>query len=113
MGDRVASDGVDLVPTAPLGDVRARVRAHMALVEEGDYFALLGLRPDATANEIEPAFSELQRIFDSAAWPSHSTDLADLADAVREIEAVLEEAFAILRDEGRRERYRRAIGHGA
>ncbi|MDB4934337.1 MAG: large Ala/Glu-rich protein [Labilithrix sp.] len=87
--------------------IRARVRARLELVEEGDYFAVLGVTRDATGYEIRRAFIELRRAFE----PSRilTPRLLDLTDDVRKIIVVLEEAYEILRDNARRERYRRAI----
>jgi hypothetical protein len=87
--------------------VRARVRARMELVDEGDYFSVLGVARDATSYEVRRAFVELRRAFE----PSRilTPRLADLADDVKKITIVLEEAYEILRDNARRERYRRAI----
>jgi len=112
---RVASDagsGAD-EPSAPdvaaldAEAVRERVRARMQLVEDGDYFALLGVARDATGYEVRRAFLELRRAFD----PSRliTPEVTDLADDVRKIASVLEEAYEILKDTARRERYRRAI----
>ncbi len=86
---------------------RARVRARLELVEEGDYFAVLGVPHHATSYEIRRAFLELRRVFE----PSNvvSPSLADIAVDVRTIVSVLEEAYEVLRDPVRRERYRRAI----
>ncbi len=87
--------------------VREGVRARLQLVEDGDYFALLGVPRDATGYEVRRAFLELRRVFD----PSRvaAPDVFDLADDVRKIGLVLEEAYEILKDAARRERYRRAI----
>jgi len=87
--------------------IRARVRARLELVEDGDYFAVLGVTRDATGYEIRRAFIELRRTFE----PSRilTPRLLDLADDVRKIVVVIEEAYEILRDNARRERYRRAI----
>jgi len=87
--------------------IRARVRARLELVEEGDYFAVLGITRDATGYEIRRAFIELRRAFE----PSRilTPRLLDLGDDVRKIIVVIEEAYEILRDNARRERYRRAI----
>lgn len=87
--------------------VRTRVRARRALVDDGDYFSLLGVSREATGYELRRAFLDLRRAFD----PHRilTPDVADLADDVRTIVAVLEEAYDILRDPVRRERYRRAI----
>jgi hypothetical protein len=87
--------------------VRARIRARLQLVEEGDYFALLGVSRDATSYEVRRAFLELRRAFE----PSRilTPQIADLSQDVRKIASVLDEAYEILRDTARRERYRRAI----
>jgi hypothetical protein len=87
--------------------IRGRVRARLELVEEGDYFSVLGVTRDATGYEIRRAFIELRRTFE----PSRilTPRLIDLAEDVRKIIIVIEEAYEILRDNARRERYRRAI----
>jgi hypothetical protein len=87
--------------------IRGRVRARLELVEEGDYFSVLGVTRDATGYEIRRAFIELRRAFE----PSRilTPRLVDLTEDVRKIIIVIEEAYEILRDNARRERYRRAI----
>ncbi len=87
--------------------VRERVRARSQLVDDGDYFAVLGVARDATGYEVRRAFLELRRAFD----PSRmlTPEIADLAGDVRKITVVLEEAYEILKDSARRDRYRRAI----
>jgi hypothetical protein len=108
-GDNAGS-GPDLEPPVDALDedaIRERVRARLALVDDADYFALLGVSPDATGYEVRRAFLELRRAFD----PQRvlTPQIADLSDDVRKIVGVLEEAYEILKDEARRERYRRAI----
>ncbi|MBM4363615.1 MAG: J domain-containing protein, partial [Deltaproteobacteria bacterium] len=87
--------------------IRARVLARKALVDEGDYFALLGLPRDATGYDVRRAYAALRREFE----PSRllTPVLVDLTDAVDEIREVLDEAYEILGEARRRERYRRAI----
>ena len=87
--------------------LRARVRARLELVEEGDYFSVLGVTRDATGYEVRRAFIELRRTFEPARILTPR--LLDLTEDVRKIVLVLEEAYEILRDSARRERYRRAI----
>ena len=69
---------------------------------------MLGVPKTATGYEVRRAFLELRRAFDPARLLI-SPPLADLAGDVRKILAVLEEAYEILGDSARRERYRRAI----
>jgi len=87
--------------------IRENVRARLQLVEDGDYFAVLGVRRDATGYEVRRAFLELRRNFDVSRLLS--PEVADLAHDVQTIATVLEEAYEILKDPARRERYRRAI----
>ena len=91
--------------------VRERVRARIQLVDDGDYFALLGVSREATGYEVRRAFLELRRAFDPSRLPS--SDVSDLVEDMRKIASVLEEAYEILKDTARRERYRRAIRSGA
>ena len=89
------------------GAVRARIEARRALVDEGDYFAVLGLRRGATAYDVRRAYLDLRREFEPGRVLTASN--ADLADDVSLILEVLDEAYEILRDNVRRERYRRAL----
>ncbi|MFT3766887.1 MAG: hypothetical protein QM820_15420 [Minicystis sp.] len=90
--------------------VRQRVRARVSLVEDGDYFALLGIPRTATGYEIRRAYLELRRAFEPARVLTAAT--ADLASDVRLVIEVLDEAYEILREPHRRERYRKAIEAG-
>ena len=101
---KVEEPQVDLLDEEAL---RARVRARVALVEEGDYFALLGVPRGATSYEIRRAYLDLRRAFEPSRLLTAGT--ADLVDDVRLVVEVIEEAYEILRDANRRERYRRAI----
>jgi len=76
-------------------------------VDDGDYFAVLGVAHDATGYEVRRAFLELRRAFD----PSRmlTPEVADLTADIRKITLVLEEAYEILKDTAKRDRYRRAI----
>ncbi len=96
----------------PLDDeaIRSKVRAKSNLVREGDYFALLGIQRDATSYEVKRAFLDLRRLFEPARLLTANT--RDLYDDVALIVEVLEEAFEVLREAPRRDRYRRAIEAG-
>lgn len=87
--------------------IRSRIRARMELVEDGDYFAILGIHRTATSYEVRRAYLELRRAFE----PSRILvpNLRELDVDVRKILLVLDEAYEILHDGPRRERYRRAI----
>jgi hypothetical protein len=87
--------------------IRERVRARAQLVDDGDYFAVLGVAHDATGYEVRRAFLELRKAFD----PSRmlTPEVLDLSAEVKKITFVLEEAYEILKDAARRDRYRRAI----
>jgi hypothetical protein len=76
---------------------RERVRARWQLVTEADYFALLGVRRDATAFEIRRAYQAARRDFAADCFPQ---DLRrELALELDEIANVLDEAFRVLRDD--------------
>jgi hypothetical protein len=87
--------------------VRVRIIARRALVEEGDYFALLGLPRGATGYDVRRAYLELRRELEPARVLTSTT--ADLSDDLSLVLEVLDEAYEILRDNVRRERYRRAL----
>ncbi len=87
--------------------VRERVRARLQVVEDGDYFAVLGVARDATGYEVRRAYLDLRRSFEATRVLTPET--AALAPDVRKITAVLDEAYEILKDGARRERYKRAI----
>ena len=87
--------------------LRARVLARKALSEEGDYFALLGVSRNATSYDIRRAYAALREEFDpSRVLTGETVDLREDVDLILE---VLTEAFEILEDDLRRERYRRAL----
>ena len=87
--------------------LRAAILARSALVDEGDYFALLGIHRGATTYEIRRAFLDLRRKFEPARALRPRT--LDLKEDLRRILDVLEEAYEILGDGPRRERYLRAL----
>jgi len=82
---------------------RERVRARHRLVTEADYFALLGVRRDATGFEIRRAYESSRRDFDAEAFPPELR--TELALELAEIGAVLDEAYRVLRDDRLRRQY--------
>jgi hypothetical protein len=87
--------------------LRQRVATRRALVEEGDYFALLGIARDATHYDLRRAYQTLRKDLDPERVLTAAT--VDLRGDVDSILEVLDEAYDILRDPVRRERYRRAL----
>ena len=82
---------------------RERVRARWLLVADADYFALLGVRRDATSFEIRRAYEASRRDF---AAEGFSQELRrELARELDDISTVLEEAFRVLRDDSLRRQY--------
>ena len=86
-----------LVGDSDLAIDRERVRARWELVSESDYFALLGVRRDATTFEIRRAYQAARRDFAADCFPQ---DLRrELARELEDIADVLDEAFRVLRDD--------------
>jgi len=86
-------------------------QTQQALTEEGDYFSLLGLSPHASTHEIRQAYLNLRRTFDPEHQgnPSFQPENVESLTLIRE---VLDEAYEILRDPVRRERYQKALERG-
>jgi preprotein translocase subunit Sec63 len=93
----------------PIDDeaLRKRILSRTALVEDGDYFALLGIGREATPYDIQRAYQQLRHQLDPRRALTATT--ADLRDELDIILEVLDEAYEILSDDRRRERYRRAL----
>lgn len=87
--------------------LRSRIAARRALVDEGDYFAVLGVSRNATGYDVHRAYTELREELNPTRVVTAAT--ADLRDDVDAILFIVEEAYQILSDDLRRERYRRAL----
>ena len=93
----IPDESTALVGETDLAIDRERVRARWQLVTEADYFALLGVRRDATGFEIRRAYQAARRDFAADGFP---TDLRrELAQELDDIANVLDEAFRVLRDD--------------
>jgi len=101
--DDALDEGSALVGETDLAIDRERVRARWELVEEADYFALLGVRRDATGFEIRRAYQAARRDFASDCFPVELR--RELARELQEIATVLDEAYRVLRNDGLRESY--------
>lgn len=100
-GDEVGASDVD----------DERVRAAYALVEEGDYFRVLGVPREASAEDIADAHATLRAAFDAETLaPAIVTKYKNELVAIRE---VLAEAWLVLGDEDRRRRYLAALAPAA
>ena len=101
--DSELEEATALVGETDLAIDRERVRARWQLVTEADYFALLGVRRDATAFEIRRAYQSARRDFAADGFP---TDLRrELARELDDIATVLDEALRVLRDDRLRVTY--------
>jgi CheY-like chemotaxis protein len=82
---------------------RTRLLARYAPVEEGDYFAVLGVGRDASPGEARRAHERIiQELASDAIGPALARELAHQIDAIR---AVASEALRVLTDDGLRPRY--------
>jgi Domain of unknown function (DUF4388) len=82
---------------------RQRVLAKYALVQEADYFTLLGVRRDATAFEIRRAYEAARRDYSTMGFPPEVQ--RELASELGEINRLIDEAYLILREERVRRSY--------
>lgn len=85
---------------------RERFVQQCGYAEVGDYFRILGLGIDAHAGQLREAYARQRKDFDPKT--ARFAQPADL-EALRQIRELLDEAYAILRDPVRRERYRAAL----
>ena len=88
---------------ADLGIDRQRIQAKHALVDEADYFAILGVRRDATGFEIQRAYEATCR--DYAPAEVSPALRQELERELAEIRAVVDEAYQVLCDDGLRSSY--------
>jgi len=106
----VRSHGGEPVPVAQRRDLaidRKRVAAKHAQVREGDYFSLLGLRPDATSHEVLRAYERMRLDFSGASIAEEVS--TEMAVELAEIRELVEEAYQILGDDALREAYRESL----
>jgi hypothetical protein len=100
----------DESPAEPAGDARARLLARCALVDEGDYFEVLGIDRGATAADVRRAHERIAReIGPDAIDATLAGELGPRLDAVR---IVVAEAARVLGDDRLRARYAAALSEG-
>jgi hypothetical protein len=84
----------------------ARVKTRRALVDDGDYFSILGIPRTATGYEVERARADLLAEYADHRLTPRTVHLKkDLAL----LRATIDEAHLVLKDEVRRRRYRAAL----
>jgi hypothetical protein len=93
-----------LVGESDLAIDRDRVRARYQLVNDADYFALPGVRRDATGFEIKRAYEAARRDFAAESFPPELR--RELHVELDEIARVLAESYRALGDDLLRTRYR-------
>ena len=85
-----------------------RIEARLIDVRHQDYFAVLGLRSNATEYEVERAY---RRALSEFSPDNFSPSLSQsYREALNEIRRVLDDAYEVLRDNRLRERYAKAVG---
>jgi Domain of unknown function (DUF4388) len=102
-GEAADDDAPGIVGETDLAIDRERVHARHRLVADADYFALLGVRRDATSFEIRRAYEAARKDFAADAFPSELR--RELRLELAEIAQVLDEAHRVLRDDRLRSDY--------
>jgi hypothetical protein len=83
-----------------------RVLTRRALVDEGDYFSILGIPRSATSYEIDRARKDLLAEYSEQRLTARTVHLQD---DLRLLRQTIDEAYLVLSDEVRRLRYRAAL----
>jgi len=86
---------------------RHRLQRRQELVREGDYFSLLDLDPEATAEDVQLAHRRILQDLDYGLLPAAVAQ--ELAGVLTETSEVLDEAYRVLSDDHLREAYRKAL----
>jgi CheY-like chemotaxis protein len=104
------SPGMPVPAVAPpaADDPRARLLRRHAVVQDADYFAVLGLSPAASDDDIRRAHAALVR--ETAAAAEDEGLARELADQIADIRTVADEALRILTDQRLRPRYAAHLG---
>jgi hypothetical protein len=102
-GKRAAAEEPALIGETDLAIDRQRVLAKYALVMEADYFALLGVRRDATGFEVKRAYEVARRDYAGESFPPEVR--AELSAELTEIGEVLQEAYLVLQSDPLRSQY--------
>ncbi len=90
-----------------LDALRRSIALRRRLVDDADYFTLLGVPRDVTSYDLHRAYQELRQDLDPGRALTVGT--LDLKDDLQLIHEVLNEAYEVLSDATKRNRYRRAL----
>ena len=85
-------------------DAEQRITTMLELARDGDYFAVLGVTPEATSDQVRTAFGCLAAAFEPSALDPRLVER--YASELAEVEAVLGEAYRVLTDDRLRTAYR-------
>jgi hypothetical protein len=97
-----ASDDM-VVGEVDLAIDRERIRARLRILDDGDYFVVLGVRPDATAFEIRRMYETARRDFASDMFPPEVR--REFEQDLVLIASILDEAYVVLSDDHLRIQY--------
>jgi hypothetical protein len=86
---------------------RAKVKVKILQANEGSYFDILEVSPDASEYDIDQAYEAIASQFDMTTFAS--PELADLQPQVELIRSMIEEAYEVLKNPGLCEQYRRVV----
>jgi DnaJ-class molecular chaperone len=91
------------------GFAPSEIQALSRIIDELDYYQLIDVSRGATARDVKKAYYTISRSF----HPDANRHLeGELRDAVKHIAKRITEAYAVLRDPGRREAYDRLLDGG-
>jgi hypothetical protein len=104
----VGIDGQSRAGASPADAIdQNRIREKLCAVREQDYFHILSVSPNATPYELDRAFERMRKEF---APERYSEQIQrDFRDELQEIQAVLDDAHAVLKDRTLRDAYARNL----
>ncbi|MBM4387010.1 MAG: DnaJ domain-containing protein [Deltaproteobacteria bacterium] len=86
---------------------RTQIEKKLADVRQRNYFEILECLPDETLSRIEEKYRRLSYFYNPARFVGRVSE--DQMDEIKTIHRVIEDAFGVLSDPGRRSSYRHAL----